>query len=57
MAILLIMLFGLVAIDAKNLSLSGMIASVILYLAVIFILLKGIIVIWRESRREKKWEN
>ncbi|MDW0355032.1 hypothetical protein GGC02_06935 [Bacillus velezensis] len=54
MAMLLIMLFGLVAIDSKNLSLSGLIASVTLYLAVIVILLKGIIIIWREKPHERK---
>ena len=57
MAILLIMLFGLVAIDSKNLSLSGMIASVILYLAVIFTLFKGLIMIWSEKRHERKRKN
>lgn len=57
MAILLIMLFGLVAIDSKNLSLSGMIASVILYLAVILTLFKGLIMIWSEKRHEKNRKN
>ncbi len=54
MAILLIMLFGLVAIDSKNLSLSGMIASVILYLAVILTIFKGLIMICSEKRHERK---
>lgn len=57
MAMLLIMLFGLVAIDSKNLSLSGMIASVILYLAVILTIFKGLIMIWSEKRHERKRKN
>lgn len=51
------MLFGLVAIDSKNLSLSGMIASVILYLAVILTIFKGLIMIWSEKRHERKRKN
>ncbi|QEV93628.1 hypothetical protein F3129_06450 [Bacillus velezensis] len=57
MAILLIMLFGLVAIDSKNLSLSGLIASVILFLAVILTIFKGLIIIWSEKRHDKKRES
>ncbi|WIX22785.1 hypothetical protein QRX25_05835 [Bacillus sp. L381] len=57
MAMLLIMLFGLVAIDSKNLSLSGMIASGILYLAVVLTIFKGLIMIWSEKRHERKRKN
>ncbi|ASB52617.1 hypothetical protein S100072_01281 [Bacillus velezensis] len=57
MAILLIMLFGLVSIDSKNLSLSGLIASIILYLAVILTLFKGLIMIWSEKQHERKRKN
>ncbi|MCY8924291.1 hypothetical protein MOE20_06545 [Bacillus atrophaeus] len=46
MSILLIMMAGIVAIDFENNGTIGKIASVILYLAVIITLLKGLIMVW-----------
>ncbi|WP_253907662.1 hypothetical protein [Bacillus sp. WMMC1349] len=57
MTTLLILIAGIVVIDSEKAGTFGMITSIILYLAVIVILLKGLIMIWSEKRHDRKRKN
>lgn len=53
-AVLLILVAGIVAIDLTDEGMSGKIAHTVLMIAVVITLLKGFIMMWRESRHERK---
>ncbi|MFT0824150.1 hypothetical protein VSK92_06620 [Bacillus swezeyi] len=57
MATMLILIAGIVAIDFEKVGTLGKITGIILYLAVIVTLLKGLIMIWSEKRHEGKRKN
>ena len=54
MATMLILIAGIFAIDFEKVGTLGKITGIILYLAVIVTLLKGLIMIWSEKRHERK---
>ncbi|KXZ15673.1 hypothetical protein AXI59_18780 [Bacillus nakamurai] len=54
MTTLFIIIAGLVAIDFEKAGTLGKITVIVLYLAVMVILLKGFIMMWREKRHERK---
>ncbi|QAW40632.1 hypothetical protein ETL58_03720 [Bacillus subtilis] len=56
-AVLLILVAGIVAIDLTDEGMSGKIAHTVLMIAVVITLLKGFIMMWRESRHERKRKN
>ncbi len=53
-AVLLILVAGIVAIDLTDEGMSGKIAHTVLMIAVVVTLLKGFIMMWRESRHDRK---
>lgn len=56
-AVMLILIAGIVVIDSTNQSMSGKIANTVLLAAVVITLLKGLIMMWREKRYERKRKN
>ncbi|ASV16909.1 hypothetical protein SFC17_11980 [Bacillus paralicheniformis] len=57
MATMLILIAGIFAIDFEKVGTLGKITGIILYLAVIVTLLKGLILIWSDKRHEGKRKN
>ena len=53
-AVMMILIAGIVVIDSTNQSMSGKIANTVLLAAVVITLLKGLIMMWREKRYERK---
>lgn len=53
-AVMMILIAGIVVIDSTNQSMSGKVANTVLVAAVVFTLLKGLIMMWREKRHERK---
>lgn len=56
-AVMMILIAGIVVIDSTNQSMSGKIANTVLLAAVVITLLKGLIMMWREKRYERKRKN
>ncbi|KIL23298.1 hypothetical protein B4134_0608 [Bacillus safensis] len=54
---MMILIAGIVVIDSTNQSMSGKIANTVLLAAVVITLLKGLIMMWREKRYERKRKN
>lgn len=53
-AVMMILIAGIVVIDSTNQSMSGKVANTVLVAAVVITLLKGLIMMWREKRHERK---